>query len=412
MGFAIAMIPLITRVLGRVMTDQRAPEAVSAPINQAAVRRVLVIRLDEIGDAVMNVPLLRALRAHYPAAHITAVVRPEAYSLLETCPYIDALHAIGDTTSGALRVPARYLNMLSFARRQFSAEHFDLAVVPRWEVDRYFAVCLAYLSGARWRVGYSETVSDEKRLKNRGWDRLLTHPVRGGQGVHEVQRALGIAEVLGADTTDDRLEIWPTPEDEQHVEDLLQEAGLDEHNPLVALMPGAALGRRRWPLERFSAVGRELAQHDGVRLVALGGPGDRALGAALKASSGGWLLNATGRLGLRQTAALLGRCRLYIGNDTGPMHIAAAMGTPVVEISCHPRSGDPEHHNAPQRFGPWGVPARIVQPETPRPPCEAGCAYDDPHCILEVTTDEVLCAARHLLRAGTDQQQISSEHTR
>src|SRR5690606_2055782 len=155
--------------------------------------------------------------SRFPDAHITGVVRPAAAELLQTCPYIDTLHVLGDVKTKAFRLPARYRYMLSFVREHLQDKNFDLAVLPRWEVDRYFAVCLAYLSGARWRLGYSEKVSLEKRIKNRGWDRLLTHTIHGGHGRHEVHRALGVIAFLGGDVRDDRLELWTTPEDEQFI---------------------------------------------------------------------------------------------------------------------------------------------------------------------------------------------------
>jgi hypothetical protein len=85
------------------------------------------------------------------------------------------------------------------------------------------------------------------------------------------------------------------------------------------------------------------------------------------------------------------------------MHLAAAVGTPVVEVSCHPRGGDPEHHNAPERFGPWETDAVVVRPDAPLAPCRGGCSSDVAHCILGVTVDAVTAAAHALLdRAQTE----------
>jgi len=102
-------------------------------------------------------------------------------------------------------------------------------------------------------------------------------------------------------------------------------------------------------------------------------------------------------LRLGASAALLKRCRLYIGHDTGAMHIAAAVGVPVVEISCHPKTGSPYSWNAPERFGPWGVPCRVLRPERPLPPCREECDAREPHCITQITAEEVLEAAESLL---------------
>ncbi len=398
MSRAVAVFPPLTRVLGQRLFGLDRPGRGEAP-GPADVRRILVVRLDEIGDAVMNVPLLRALRRGFPEAHLAAVMRPAAAALLAPCPYLDALHALDTPARGASRLAGRYRGALAFARARFPAERFDLAVVPRWEVDKYFATPLAYWSGAPLRIGYSERVSREKAVKNRGWDRLLTHPLPGGHGQHEVHRALGVAAFLGAPVDDDTLELWTTPEDEAAAERLLAAAGVLPGAPLVALAPGAGLPRRQWPAARLAEVGRRLAAHSGLRPLVLGGPEDHQLGAEVAAGIGPAAVDLTGWASLRETVALVRRCQLFVGNDSGPMHLAAAAGTPVVAVSCHPRGADPEHHNAPERFGPWGAPSTVVRPELPRPPCPDGCTTTAPHCILGVSTTAVYEAARALLVA-------------
>jgi heptosyltransferase-2 len=104
-----------------------------------------------------------------------------------------------------------------------------------------------------------------------------------------------------------------------------------------------------------------------------------------------------GRTTLRETAAVLERCRLYVGNDSGPLHLAAAGGVPCVEISCHPATGRPDHENSPDRFGPWGVPHVVLRAASPRAPCDGYCGAQAPHCILEVDVDAVVAAADSLL---------------
>jgi ADP-heptose:LPS heptosyltransferase len=140
-----------------------------------------------------------------------------------------------------------------------------------------------------------------------------------------------------------------------------------------------------------------LAQKHGTRIVLLGGKAEQEFAAVLADGLGSTAISAAGVLSLRAAAALLRRCRLYIGHDTGAMHLAAAVGVPVVEISCHPLTGSPYSWNAPQRFGPWGVPSRILQPTKPLPPCRNECDTDKPHCILQIEPDAVIAAAEELL---------------
>ena len=110
------------------------------------------------------------------------------------------------------------------------------------------------------------------------------------------------------------------------------------------------------------------------------------------------MIDLTGTTTLRQTISLLKRCKLYIGNDSGLMHLAAAMKVPIVEISCWPKNGDKFHHNSPYRFGPWKTRAVVVNPEKAIEPCLGGCTKFEPHCILQVEVEDVKGAAEKLLR--------------
>ncbi len=405
-GAGVAALAGLTKVIGRRAFAVSQRQSVGH-VDSSAIERILVVRLDEIGDAVMNVPLLRALRRHFPNAHITVVMRPAGAALMAACPYIDALHSLEGPSFGASRIPGRYRRALAFSRERFTEASYDLALVPRWEVDKYFATSIAYWSGARWRVGYSEHVSAEKGIKNRGWDSLLTHALPGGHGEHEVRRALGIAGFLGAPTDDDALELWTNPDDRAAAERLLTDSGVEPGEPLLALAPGAGLPRREWPATRLADVGRRLATRAGLRPVILGGPQDRASGRSLVSELGPETVDLTGRAGLRETVEVLRRCGLFIGNDSGPMHLAAAAGVPVVAISCHPRGGDPEHHNAPERFGPWRTPSVVVRPGNPRSPCADGCERDEPHCILGISVDAVHDAALSLLEHPAARREAS-----
>jgi heptosyltransferase-2 len=382
----------LTRLIGG-----RRVRGGGAGFDPSAIRRILVVRLDEIGDAAMTVPTLRALRHHFDSAHITLVVRPAAGQLLAHCPHVDELLVLSGPLHGVSRIFSRYKRALSFVRRELGDRSYDLALIPRWEVDKYFATTVAYLSRADRIVAYSEAVSKEKAIKNRGFDRLLTHPVNGGHGLHEVERSLGLAKFVGAPAADASLELWTDADDETAAEQLLGEAGLLPGTAVVAIAPGAALGRRQWPADRFAEVATALSQRHGLHSVVVGGPEDAALGAQIAELAGGSAIDLTGRPSLRQVVAILRRCRLFIGNDSGPMHLAAAVGTPVVEVSCHPTGGDPEHHNAPERFGPWGTISEIVRPAAPRSPCVDGCQSVEAHCILDVSVEQVTGAADRLL---------------
>ena len=157
---------------------------------------------------------------------------------------------------------------------------------------------------------------------------------------------------------------------------------------LIGMGIGASASKRMWPAERFSELGLWLRDTFGARVLAVGGPGEEELGAILARDLGSSVLNAVGQATLRQTALLQKCCRLFVGNDTGTMHMAAAVGVPVIELSCHPRSGDVWSANSPLRFGPWGVRHIVLQPGSAQPNCVIECVADRPHCILHITVEQ------------------------
>lgn len=360
-------------------------------------QRILVVRLDEIGDLVLSSPFLRALRGAFPSAQITLVVQPLLVNLVELCPYVDEVLSFEWRTTGRFWKPLRIRRAWGFARRSLRPRGFDLAILPRYGDDHYFAAYVAFFSGAPRRVGYSEYVDATKREVNRGLDALLTTALPPSPHLHEVARNLDLLACLGVEVHEARLETWIGDEDRAFAEALL--ARRRREGTLVALAPGAGAAARRWPVERFADFGRWAAAELGAHLLALGSPAERALAEPLCAALGDALIDTIGSATLRQAAALLEHCDLFVGNDSGPMHLAAAAGVPIVEISCHPEGGRDDHATSPLRFGPWGVPNVVLRPPLPRDPCRTECEANLAHCILEVDAMRVKDAARRLLAA-------------
>jgi ADP-heptose:LPS heptosyltransferase len=357
---------------------------------QANWRRILVVRLDEIGDVLLCTPFLRELRRSFPDAWITLVVKPGVRSLVEFCPHVNEVLAFDRRTAGrALRFAARHL----WRRR------FELAINPRRDIDWYNANLLSYLSGAPWRVGYAVAAGG---VGGSGRDQLLTTAIENNPAQHEVNHDLDLLRRTGGVVTDDSLEVWVTKSDELAADRLLGSRGVQSGEMPIALAPGAGWPARIWPVENFL----ELAQRmrvAGTRTVVVGGPDAVPMG-RLMASLGDAVVDLSGVTTLRQTAAVLSRCRLFVGNDSGPMHLAAAVGVPVVEVSSFPRTGPREHVNSPHRFGPWGVPAVVLQPDRPLPPCVDRCQASTAHCISQIEVDEVYAAVRGLLDRNSGRQ--------
>jgi len=383
------MSPQTLVVLGGPIFWLERRNSEKAEIDLCGMRRVLVVRLDEIGDVVMTTPFLRELRRNMPQAWITLIVNPDVHNLVELCPYVDEVLTYDWGAGGLLKLLRRHWRALKLARKHFWGRHFDLAILPRWDFDRYHAIHLMYLSGSRWRVGYSESVNGFKEQDNKGFDRFLTHSLQDNNLKHEVEHNLDVIRYLGGKVENDQLELWVGWEDEAFAEGVLRNHKINSRDLLVGFGPGAGAPKRQWPVDLYVRLGLWLENQYRVRLVIIGGPEEKPLGNELERKLGSSVLNAVGKTTLRQAAALLKRTSLYVGSDAGPMHIAAAVGVPVVELSCHPKSGSPHSANSPVRFGPLGKINRVVQPEVAAPDCSEECVADAPHCILGISLEEV-----------------------
>jgi ADP-heptose:LPS heptosyltransferase len=404
-----AMIsPRMTRIYSKALLYGGTSRGDNTRDVEASVRNaanILVIRQDSIGDLVLTSAFLRELRRSNPGARITFVVDPKLLNLVEQCPYVNRVLGAELSFCGTTVNLGRVLEALRFSRGQIRGNRFDLALIPRWDADLYHSAYLANFSGARQRVAYSEDVSASKSEVNRGFDLLLTHAIRDSTVKHEVERNLDLLRFAGGAVREKRLELWLSADDRETIRRMLELNGVSANDPIIALGVGAAHRRRRWPLARFVEMGRFLEAQHGARIVVVGGPEDVQCGDRVKQAVPG-AINFCGGLSLRQTGALLEKAQLTVANDSGPMHLAAAAGSAVLEISCHPKSGDANHENSPLRFGPWTSEHRVLQPESATEPCKQGCEQNHAHCILRVGTAEAKAGAESLLAS-----RLSGERT-
>lgn len=373
------------------------------------LHRILIIRIDDVGDFVLTTPFLRAMRRRFPAAHLSLVVNSRVMALAGGCPYVDEIIPFE-----YVRVPPPWDQLRSFVRarrfvlRKLADKGFQLAVIPRADIDNACALAMAYYARVPLRVGYSADALPQKKIKNLGYDRFLSHSIGSLSGSHEVEWTLHVASLLGADDADSRLELWPSAAARARAQTVLsgfRQAG----SPLVAIAPGANLDRRRWPVESFAALA-DLLVRDEAQVTIIGGPEDAPLAAHLASIVQGRersIRNLAGMLKWDETAALLSTCSLFIGNDSGPLHVAAAMGIPCVEISCHPLGGDPLAANSPARFAPWGVPAVVLRPKVAISPCSAACVMPYAHCIRGIQAVDAFAAAYTLL--GVSHHAVKAE---
>jgi ADP-heptose:LPS heptosyltransferase len=371
-----------------------------APVSRAGfsashVRSLLVIRLDGLGDVVLTTPLFRELKRIFPDASCAVVVHDDVRSLLSTNPNIDEIIALRPVQAAWL--PARLGTLLSVLRlywRRLRGRRFDIVISPRWEVDNQLATCLCSLVEAARRVGYTETASPMKGRHNRGFDAGFDTCLSAGPVQHEVLRNVEIARALGGKPQDSKLEIRLTQRDREFASKLL--AKVPTSSRLVAVGFGGRSRSRRWPLENYAECLVQLQKHCQVQPIIICSRDERDEACKLANMESFEAIVVAGAP-LHQVCAVLERCDLFLGNDTGSAHLAAAMECKVIVISRHPKDGNPNHPNSPVRFAPYCQNARVLQPATGVDTCRTECLSPEPHCIKAVSVDRVVAAAREML---------------
>jgi heptosyltransferase-2 len=328
-----------------------------------APQRLLIVMPSWLGDCVMATPTLRALRALDPNVHITALIKRPFKPVLDACPWVDRLISVPASSGGPVRLG-----------RRLARGRFDAAVLLP---NSFRTALMVRLAGVPRRIGYDRD----------GRGRLLTDrltPPRDGRRftpVPAVQYYLDIARHLGAADPDPTMQLCTRPADDARAEALLRSADHDAARPLIVLTPGANYGDAKlWPAERFAAVADALRETHHATIAVSGAPRERPILDQFIAASAGAVIDLPKLgVGLRLLKSVVKRSSLVITNDTGPRHLAAALGAPVVTI-----------------FGPtdpaWTVidyPAeRIARVDVWCGPCQKK------QCPLEGTADFHICMKR------------------
>jgi glycogen(starch) synthase len=349
-------------------------------------RNILVIQLADMGDVVLSSAFLSALRRQWPKAWIGLVIQPSMINLVERCPEVDEIIPFrwrtfkdwGNAFSGHFRwwIGATLLTIRKLWRRRI-----DMAVSLRWNNDAPQAAALTLMvaSGAPVRVAFRDIPYDKIPYRLTDINRLITHGPTRSYLKHEVEMQMDIFSALGGKPAKPRIQAWTGPEDDSFAHDLLDRAGFLGREPIVALAPGAAWAFRRWPTERFIALSKWLQESRGAYIIILAARNERALARLIaRELRRDRTLGLAGKTTIRQMAAVLKHCRLFVGNDSGPMHVAAGAGVPVVGFF-----GPGEY----ERFKPWGVEHEAIRLGLPCSPCSQSCAFNDPRCIRGISLE-------------------------
>lgn len=344
------------------------------------MEKILIVRLGAMGDIVHALPAVAALRRARPEAHLGWAVEERWAGLL--CADGEwQRHATGSAEKPLVDT-LHFVNLRTWKRAPFSDETWREGLAARREIRRarydvtldmqgaWKSVWVARWSGARRILGHAAT-------RERGAGVFYTErvPLRGE---HVVEQAMGLVEALGAGTTPLQPPLPRDPHAEQWAEKQAQQFGA-----FAVLTPGAGWGAKRWPAGRYGEVARALGEH-GIRSLINTAPGEEALAAEVEASSGGRALRVACSVG--EMIALLRRARLFIGGDTGPMHVAAALGVPVVAIF------GPTN---PARNGPFGTAAIVLR--SPQSATSYSHVDREHEGLMAIPAEAVVGAARELL---------------
>lgn len=342
-------------------------------------RSILVIKLCCIGDVLMATPTLRALRQRFPEAHIAMMVSSWAKVAVQNNPNLDEVVDCGPVEE--ISKPLTYFSLLRTVKRR----RFDCCLVlersPRLTV-------FPFLAG----------IPEHSGLDSFGRGFALRRRVLCDRLKPEVELYLDVARELGCEPESPWLEFHPTATDREVAGRLLESLGLPGEGPLVAVHvgggsnPGMELAAKRWPPERFAALADRLVEERGATVLVLGAAKDRPIAGKVLAETKHELVDLVGRLDIGEVAALCGHCSLYIGNDTGVTHLAAAVGAPVVAIYGP---------SSPVMYKPYGPRTETVWRDAGCNPCfRFGTFNRECHeirCIEAVTVDDVWEAAERLL---------------
>ena len=337
------------------------------------VEKILVRGPNWIGDAVMCTPALAVLRERFPEAKITLLVNATIAELLRENPHLDRIW-VYDKVQGHRGL----MGKLKLCRK-IEGESFDLAVLFQ---NAFEAAFLARIARIPIRYGYP--------TDGRGFLLTVRAPLPKGS-YHQADYYLHLLKSLGGKEGLKRPSLRTTALEDENARRLLKKHGVEDGERVVGINPGATYGAaKRWPAERYARLADRLIEFQEARIVIFGGPGEEVLGREISAQMRHPAIALSGCLSVRELMAMIRQCALFITNDSGPMHIAAAFEIPVVAIFG---PTDPE------MTSPLGNRNLLLRKQVECSPCLLRECPIDHRCMTRISVEEVFEAAESQLKA-------------
>jgi heptosyltransferase-2 len=347
----------------------------ACPCDRQNIKRILVRAVNWLGDAVLTTPAIDAIRASFPSARITLLATPLVAELFSPHDSVDEVMIYEKN--------GRHAGLMGRLRLagELRARGFDLAILLQNALD---AAVIARMAGIPLRIGY--------RTDGRGLLLSRGSPLTGeSKRLHHVEYYLKMLSHFGIPSASKALSLTVTEEEEREAADILHRAGIEADDFLLGINPGATYGSaKRWYPERFAAVADELCNRWGGKAIITGGRGERDIAGEIAATAKSKCLDLAGGTSVRQLMALIKRCDFFITNDSGPMHIAAALNVPLVAVF-----GPTDHTTT----SPYSDRAVVVRRDVECAPCLLRECPTDHRCMKGVTVEDVVAAASKLREA-------------
>ena len=334
------------------------------------IRRILLVRFGSLGDVVLTTPVIRAVRTAFPDAFVAMLVGKRSLDVVSANPHLDEVIPFERQS----RSPREMWRVIRILRER----HFDVSIDMQRKLR---SSLLTYLGGIKLRVGYHfpKGILCSIRMPQSANKHAVDSNL---ELLHLLMKSLGMPP--GA--PDRRLEFFFSQEDRNRAEHILDKHEVTPSLPILGMFPGAGWRHRCWAADRFGAVGDLAANEYRAQVIIFHGPGEGDIADAVAKSMTAQSVMIGEKLTLRELGALIQKCSVFLSNDTGPMHIAVAVGTPTVALF------GPGNH---VRFGPVGEKHTLIRHDFPCSPCKQFTdKCKDNVCMKAISVDEVWQAVR------------------
>jgi heptosyltransferase-2 len=341
-------------------------------------KKILVMRYRFIGDTVLTVPFLRNLRQAYPEAHIDLMIEPFSGRVLDGCPYVDRIIPFEFRTIHKYSATSQQSRLGGYFHywKLLCREGYDTVFALKRSLS---SALLVRAAGIPRRIGFA--------TEGRGL--LLTDPVPYRQDQHEVSNFLDCLRVLDIPVHSDALELWPSSQNNAQASKLFADAGWKTDDLKIIIHAAASLPSKQWSLDRFAAVMRPLKERYGAHFIYTGAQEDSVLYEQIEQLGPFNGMNLCGKTGLHANLSIYRAAHLFFGVDSGPMHMAAAMGVPVVALF-----GPTDE----RKWGPWGDGHLVITKRLSCYPCKPHKCRDN-ECMKKISVEEALEAVEKKLSA-------------